>query len=259
MRNALIALFFTVLGGIIIALFQYVFLQDRAGIPDIDIQERTSAIPVESAKLILLPNVTKDASYFAGVYVIQTFDIKNNASKIYKGILFRPTKFEIAVIQHDGKTETLNGDKLVDMNPGDTITVSGVASGYNSPYGITDAGKLLVAVGDVPIPVRIAAVDEGNMLAPVIAFAVNNPFTAYMAMMLMAVCTIVILLAMLAAGIVSLNPVWKFKYFSNKQFAEELAFLNYMKKHDEERFEEVRKMAEKLEKTKLPKIVDATN
>ncbi|MBZ9812481.1 hypothetical protein [Mesorhizobium sp. CA7] len=257
MKNAAIAIVSSVIGGVIIALFNYTFLRDRPEIPRIDIQQTTSAIPVDTAKSILLPNAIGNSDFFSGVYAIETFDIKNNGDKIYKGVLFRATDFETAVIQHEGKTENLTGDKQLDMNPGDTITVSGVSRAYKSPYGITNAGKLFAAVGDIPIPIRSSAIDETSPISPIIAFAIDNPFTAYMAVMLMVLFSVLVVVALFVVVATTLHPQMKFRIFSNKTFSEELAYLTFMQRYDPERYEEVSKMAERYEKKKLPKIVEA--
>ncbi|RVC64476.1 hypothetical protein [Mesorhizobium sp.] len=254
MKSYLTALFFTVVGGIIIGLFNYTFLRAGPETPTIDIQQRTSAIPVQSAKSLLLPDVTKNSNYFAGVYAVQKFDIKNNGDKIYKDVLFRATNFETVMIEHDGKAENLTGDKQLDIRPGDTITVSGIAQGYESPYGMPDAGKLLVAVGDVAIPIRISAVDEGNIIAPVITFAINSPFTAYIILILLVLCTFITFVVVLSGITLSINPKLKLSY-SNKQFAELLGLVNYVNKTDPDRYQEISKLADKFEKAKLPKPV----
>lgn len=258
MKNIVIAVVSSVIGGIIIAIFNYTFLRDQPEAPSIDISQRTAAVPVESGKSLLLPSLTASSS-FSGIYAVQTFDIKNYGDKIYKDVLFRATDFQIAVIEHNGRTEALTGDKLLDMNPGDTFTLSGVSLGKSGMYGIVSIGKFFVAVGDRLIPIRSSDVDESSPISPIVFFAMDNPFTAYMAVMVMALLSVLSIVAIALGTIITFSPQMQLRMTSNKAFGQSLAYLNFIKGRDEDRYAEITKLAATYERMKLARIVDATS
>ncbi len=198
------------------------------------------------------------SSNYTNVYAVQKFVIKNNGDRIYKDVLVRTSNFRSVIAEQNGKVSALAGDNLFTLNPGDTITVSGVSDGYTGSYGIEPASKILIAIGDRPIPIHLQRVDEFNPLYPLINIAIDYPFATYLVAMVLGIILFLTFLVMFLNILVAIFPSLTMKIFSAKDYFKEIAILNHIKKADPERYAKMVKKAEKFERDYIPQIESAS-
>ncbi|MER9950567.1 hypothetical protein [Mesorhizobium sp. M0047] len=251
MKNVFIATISSILSAIVVATFSYYFLTDGPQTPNIAVHETIVGIPMEAGKKLL---VSADPNFYAELYTIQRFDIRNNGNRIYKDVLVRATEYKNALIQHDGIIESLSGDKHFTMNPGDVITVSAISSGYRLSNGIEPQAKFFVAVGDRPISIQSSQIDEFNIMSPVINFAIEYQFLSYMIMFIGGTIICLLFIAIAFSIVATIWPSLELKLFSNADYSRQLAIVNYLKKANPLRYDAIVKKAEKFQREKLPKV-----
>ncbi|MDX8517194.1 hypothetical protein [Mesorhizobium dulcispinae] len=256
MKNHVATVVTSVTSALIVAALTYYFFGSRPEIPALDVQRSIVGIPMNSGNKMLIP---ASPDNYTAVYVVQKYEIRNNGDRIYKDVLVRTSDFRMVLAEYDGRVEILSGDKIFNLNPGDVIIISGVSDGYNGSFGIDPASKILVAVGDRPIPIRTnQSVDEGNPMYPVINFAVDNPFLSFMMAMVVGIILFFVFFLIAANIVVAIFPALTLKIFSNRDYYKELAFLNHIKKAEPERYAIMAKKAEKFEREVLPQIEAAS-
>lgn len=205
-----------------------------------------------------IPNTRLTTSDFYSGYLVQQFEITNDGEKIYNDVLVRFTDFESVAVSFRGKVEVSPTEQLTySLSPGEKVLIWTVSDGSILPnYELYGGGKLLVAVGETPLPIKSLIRENSEKSKEQQIGEVVSPYVTlwgYAALLYILLSTFVFTVFVLSSIIGAIFPNSKFWVFDEQKLAGNLAMLEVYKERFPEQYAAIVKSAKK----RKPALLDA--
>ena len=243
------------LGGIIVAAISYFFLYPREEKLSLVVQENAIEISTASSlqlisKLMSDSDETNDIEKlkakwnFYGGLLIQTYEIKNEGSKIYDVVGLDTTGFKWVAIQQGGKSDVYEGNAEIKfkMVPNEIVKVTGLSDGQ---LGFL-MGTAIISVNGSAMPIVNLRVETDDPFYFINDFVMNYPFLVFMLSMG----------GILLYGLLGVVPIlawyynndiaWRAKITSDKDFAGEIVALEHIELKMPERAAKIKALADSV-------------
>ncbi|BCG79898.1 hypothetical protein [Mesorhizobium sp. 113-3-3] len=242
MKDFFLVIISSVVSGIIVGIFGYLFLTAGPAKPAIDVFQTTLDLPLDAGSKLLDSSSGNNVSG----YIVQKFNINNYGGVIYRNLTIKPDGFKRAVLEQGGKAELLTDHQAKDYTlvPGETIRVFAVSDGYSYDYGMVGDGRIQVSVGDDPIATRTEQTDNTGPLSDMTKVMNNNPFITFILVVALGLGGVIFWLILLVVGtMMRFFPKTYIKSFGNKDTGRLVALLGWLKKEHPDKWENIRSHA----------------